>query len=246
LSGGQLQKNESADVGLLLELGALDRYEELANEEPKVLVFAEDEKTKKLETLLKSNGWDLEKCEFVSFNGVDNFEATRVVIDYFISLNAQSRVLVYRDGDGMTRAERDWARLRYEAILPERSSIYISELTDVEHVFCRPKHVARICDIEEDEAEQIVQRAIDENQAKLASKLTRKRDDLKFKILKSCPNRASIEDVIGDEVSFDFSLGKLLLPMVEKIVRDSGYALDTLIAESDSLIIDELRDFEMP
>ena len=246
LSDGSLVNDEDADVGLLLDLGALDRFEELSSDEPKVLVFAEDEKTNKLETLLISNGWDLDKCQFVSFNGVDNLEATKVVVEYFQKLSEENRVLVYRDGDCMTAAEREWASDRYNAILPEGASIYISELTDVEHAFCSPKHISLICGMDEDEAITIVEDLIDENQAKLSSKLTRKREDLKFKVLRQCNIRESTDQVIGDRVNFNLSLGKILLPIVEKRLRELGYHFQSLISQSNGLKIDQLENFEMP
>jgi len=149
LSDGNLVEDTDADVGLLLDLGALDKFEELKEAEPSVLVFAEDEKTARLKTLLKSNGWDLKKCKFISFNGVDNLEATQVVIEYFLPLNEKSKVLVYRDGDCMTPEERQWTIERYNKILPDRAEMFVSTLTDIEHFFCSPAHIAEVCNIDE-------------------------------------------------------------------------------------------------
>ena len=246
LSDGSLVEDLDADVGLLLELGALDRFEELRNDEPKVLVFAEDEKTKKLEILLQSNGWDMEKCKFVSFNGVDNLEATKIVVEYFLSMNEESKVFIYRDGDGMTPDERIWALKRYENVLPDRCKMFISTLTDIEHFFCGPDHVAEICEIDEDEAFAIVEGVIDENQAKLSSKMTRKREDLKFKILRNFQGRANIDNIIGDRVSFHYSLGKILLPQIEGRLRELGHNFRSLVAPSAALRVQEIEDFEMP
>jgi len=158
LSEGKVVTDRNADLGLLLDLGALDRYEELAGQEPKVLVFAEDEKTSKIKIILESNGWDTSKCHFVSFNGVDNLEATKVVVDYFLNRSDETRVLVYRDGDGMTPEEREWALKRYTNTLPERAQMYIASMTDVEHHFCLPGHISEVCGIEYEEAFDIVER----------------------------------------------------------------------------------------
>lgn len=243
LSDGEVVEDVDADVGLLLDLGALDRFEELKKDEPKILVFAEDEKTNKLELILKSNGWDLAKCKFISFNGVDNLEATKIVLEYFLNLSDESRAFVYRDGDGMTPDERDWALSRYAEILPERAVMYISTLTDIEHFFCTPAHVAEVCEIDDDEAFSIVENVIDENQARLSSKLTRKRDDLKFKILRNYEKRKNIDNVIKDRVSFHYSLGKILLPKLESKLREQGYEFASLFEASDALQIDEIREF---
>lgn len=246
LSAGDLVEDLDADVGLLLELGALDRFEELKSAEPKVLVFAEDEKTKKLEILLLSNGWDLEKCRFISFNGVDNLEATKIVVEYFLSMSEEARVFIYRDGDGMTPNERAWALERYANILPERSTMFISTLTDIEHFFCSSDHVAEICEIDGDEAFTIIEEVIDENQAKLSSKITRKREDLKFKILRTFEGRENIDNVIGDRVSFHYSLGKIILPKIENRLRELGHNFQSLLAPSPALRVEEIEEFEMP
>jgi hypothetical protein len=243
LSDGEVVEDVDADVGLLLDLGALDRYEELKKDEPKILVFAEDEKTNKLELILKSNGWDLDKCKFISFNGVDNFEATKIVLDYFLGLSEESRAIVYRDGDCMTPDEREWALSKYADILPKRAVMFISTLTDVEHFFCTPAHIAEVCEIDEDEAFSIVENVIDENQARLSSKLTRKREDLKFKILRNYAKRKSTDHIIKDRVSFHYSLGKILLPRLETKLRDHGYEFSSLLQASDALVISEIQQF---
>jgi len=242
LSDGQLVEDEDADAGLLLELGALDRFSALSDDRPKTIVFAEDEKTDKLRKLLNASGWDLESVEFVSFNGVDNFEATRIVIDYFLGLSETNRVLVYRDGDCMTVAERAWATAKYEEGLPERAKIFISCLTDIEHFFCRPEHVAQVLGIETNDAEEILNETLQELQAKLASKITRKRLDLKHKILRTNPNRATTDQVIGDAVGFEFALGKLLLPRLEDKLRDRGYQFESLSQITEELFVQELAE----
>ena len=148
--------DERADVALLMEIGALDNFAKLASEQVRTLVFAEDEKTSKLKTILEANGWNLAHVEFVSFNGVDNLEATKVVVEYFLGLGDNRRAIVYRDGDCMTAPEKVWLSERYEQILPDHATLYISPLTDIEHFFCVPAHVAAIAQIEEEEAQEVV------------------------------------------------------------------------------------------
>lgn len=232
---GLLVEDREADVGLLLELGALDKYEEIKKRFKRILVFTEDEKSRKLKTILESNGWDLQECEFVSYNGVDNFEATKVVVEHFLSVNEDSIALIYRDGDGMSPKERQWAIEQYEKIIPDRAVMFISQLTDIEHPFCQPSHIAEVCAIDEMEAFDIVNDVVRSNQAILASKFTSKRHDIKFKILKKYNDRESTEKLIGSEISFHYSLGKILLPKIEAALSERGIFSGSLIKSSTAL-----------
>lgn len=240
LHEGTLVDDAEADVGLLLDLGALDKFEEIRRDEPKILVFSEDEKTLKLKIILESNGWDLSKCKFVSYNGVDNLEATKVVVEYFLSLNTESVALIYRDGDCMSPREREWCIERYRRKIPDRAKIFISNLTDVEHFFCLPEHISSICEIDESEARMLVDKVVSENQAKLSSKFTLKRQDLKFKILRSYEDIESTDNLVGNSISFHYSLEKILLPKLESKLRMSGAKFESMLSGSEGLQIAEL------
>lgn len=243
LSKGKIVDDQDADAGLLLEIGALDKLEELKSEEPKLLILSEDEKRKNLEIILESNGVDLDSCLFLTYNGVDNLEATSIVSNYFRTLSDESRVLIYRDGDCMTPDERKWAIDRYADIANDDVLMLISSMTDIEHLFCSPQHVADVCNIDFEVAFQYVESVVDVLQAKLSSKLTLKRNDLKFKILRQCPNRAATHQVVGDRVSFQYSLGKLLLPRLEEHLRQENVLAGSLVRSSAALAIPELQEF---
>ncbi|MFC7499101.1 AAA family ATPase [Enterovirga sp. GCM10030262] len=243
LEDGDVIEDDRADVALLMDLGALDNFSKLVSEDSKVLVFAEDEKTKKLRIILEANGWALDNIEFVSFNGVDNLDATKVVVEYFLGLGEDRKALIYRDGDCMTDDEKTWLREKYTNELPENATLYISPYTDVEHFFCVPGHVAHVAQMPEEEAFAIVSEVVGENQAILGAKLARKRNDLKFKSLRNCPNRASTDDLVEDGIGFDMSLGKLLSPKIMAKLHENGYPVGELTVPSAALESDILKQF---
>lgn len=236
LEGGRLVEDGRADIALLMEIGALDSFGQLASDEIRTLVFAEDEKTNKLRTILEANGWDLENVEFVSFNGVDNLEATKVVVEYFLSLGENRRAVVYRDGDCMTSVEKEWLTEKYEKELPDGATLYISPLTDIEHYFCTAAHVAAVAQIETEEAQTIIDTVVNRDQALLAAKLAKKRIDLKFKALKPCPHVKSTDDLVKDGISFEFSLGKLLMPRIIALLAENGTPVGELTSPSNALV----------
>lgn len=241
---GRIVQDQNVDLGLLLDLGALDRYEKLKSDEAKILVLTEDQKTEKLRIILEANEINLADCHFLSYNGVDNLEATQIVCDYFLSLSEETKVIIYRDGDCMTPTERSWVLDKYNKNIPERTKMIISTLTDIEHPFCLPEHISKIYDIEYQVAYDLVQKVVNTNQAILSSKFTRKREDLKYKTLKKFAEKSSTESIIQDGLSFEYSLGKLLLPKIEEEIKESGYEFRSLLAPSEALKIDELNGFE--
>lgn len=243
LEKGGLVQDERADVALLMDLGALDNFAKLVSDEPKILVFAEDEKTKKLRIVLEANGWNLEEVEFVSFNGVDNLDATKVVVEYFLSLGDGRKALIYRDGDCMTDQEKEWLRKKYEGELPNNAMMYVSDYTDIEHFFCKPAHVASVAHIDEEEAVEIVNQVILENQAILGGKLAKKRADLKYKSLRNCPVKVATDDLLEDGIGFNLSLGKLLAPRIASKLHDRGYPIAELTVTSEALEVDVLKGF---
>jgi hypothetical protein len=245
LEDGELVQDERADVALLLDLGALDNFAQLASEQVSTLVFCEDEKTKKLKIILQSNGWDTDAVQFVPFNGVDNFDATKIVVEYFLSLGENRRALIYRDGDCMTTQEKEWLLSRYQDNLPESAKMYISPYTDVEHFFCQPAHIASVAQIGEEEASEIVDSIVGNNQAPLAAKLAKKRADLRFKALRNCPDPASTDDIVANGISIEFSLGKILMSKVIAELHDRNYPVGELTVPSEALhdaILSEFLD----
>jgi len=241
LEEGRLVEDERADVALLMDIGALDNFADLASEQVRTLVFAEDEKKTKLRTVLEANGWNLENVEFVSFNGVDNLEATKVVVEYFLGLGENRRAIVYRDGDCMTGPEKAWLQEKYQQTLPENAVMYISPLTDIEHFFCTPGHVAAVAQIDDEEAQDIVSEVVNNNQGLLGAKLGKKRVDLAFKALKSFAGRANTENLVAHGVTFEMSLGKLLMPRIVQRLQDHGAAVADLVQPSAALIREDLQ-----
>jgi hypothetical protein len=135
---------------------------------------------------------------------------------------------VYRDGDCMTQAEKDWLLERANALLPDRAELYISKHTDIEHYFCSPEHIAEVAHIDIAEARDIVQTCITADQARLAVKATNKRNDLKNKSQKGNPNFESTERLLADGVQFEMALGSLLLPKILSELDRRGHPVRQL------------------
>jgi len=243
LQDGTLVDDDRADVPLLVDLGALDKFEELAQDAPDTLIFLEDEKHAKFKNVLQASGVDPETVKFVSYNGVDNLESTSIVVDYFLSLGESKKALIYRDGDCMTADEKQWLEERYRNELHERSLFLISKHTDIEHYFCNAGHIAEMAGITIAEAQLLIDEVIQDNQAALAVKLTNKRNDLKFKALKKCQNRASSDDLVESGITFEMSLGKFIHGKILDKLHESDNPVASLVGQSTYIGDDRITAF---
>ena len=240
LKNGIKQDNAGADLPLLLDIGALDQFEELSKARTKKLIFCEDTKIEKLNVLLRSSGIDPESVHIVSFDGVDNLTAAGIVVEFFLSLGAGRKAAVYRDGDCMTPEEKAWLKGKAAKELPSDATLFISRYTDIEHGLCDPAHIALVTGLPLEDAQALVADAVAENQARLASKATSKRSDLKFKVLKDCDVSASSDALFKNGLTFDFALGKLLLPRVREKLSARGFGSVDLNVESNVLADSDL------
>jgi hypothetical protein len=120
----------------------------------------------------------------------------------------------------------------------------ITPLTDVEHQFCKPEHIAAALDIPLGEAGQIVEGIIAANNASLAADFTNKRSDLKSKILKTKANVPSAADLRGAQISFEFVKGKRLFGLLNGELTKLQYnPMHLTNKKTDALKIPELSQF---
>lgn len=205
------------------------------------MIFCEDTKLDKLSVLLTSSGIDLDEVHIVSFDGVDNLPATGVVVEFFLSLGSGRKAAVYRDGDCMTQKEKAWLKGKAAKELPSGAKLYISKFTDIEHGLCDPSHISEVAGISIKDATDLVSEAVSENQARLASKATLKRSDLKFKVLRDCDVTISSEKLFKNGITFEYALGKILLPRVREKLSERGLGSLDLNVVSSALSDPDLK-----
>ena len=233
LKHGEIQDFDGADLSLLMDIGALDEFEELSKSRVKKLIFCEDNNTRKLESFLISSGVEMDEVHVVPFDGIDNLSAAKTVVKFFLSLGPDRKAVIYRDGDCMTDEEKTWLKGKAAQALPENASLYISKYTDIEHSFCDYRHIAKVADIEEAEALEIVNACLEKNQARLAVKGTHKRADLKNKSQKGNQDFSSTEKIFGSGVPFEMALGSILLPSVLDELKVRGHPVGRLDVPSE-------------
>lgn len=243
LKNGEKQPDESrTNLSVLLDLGALDSFELFQAGQKRLVLLTEDSKSAQLRALLAANG--LAEVEYFvqPLHGVDNLTAAIPVADFFTRQGANTYVLIHRDGDGMLPAERNWW-LEHEATkLPERSFVFLTPFTDVEHSFCQPSHISAVYAIPLDQAQAIVDQATVTRQGKLIVEFSNKRNALKYGPLKKMGEIPSAQDLIGAGIQFEQAKGKSLLKAVRFALQEAGHNPGNLtITPTAALISQELQ-----
>jgi len=244
LKGGE--KKEVADkrnLSILLDLGALDSFELFHVGQQRFVVLTEDTKPARLRVFLAANGLAEAEYFLQPLHGVNNLAAAVPIADYFTRQADNTHVLVHRDGDGMSEAEKVWWVNNESRKLPERTTVFVTPLTDIEHTFCRPEHIAAVYGIQLADAQTIIATVIAANHAVFAAEFAQKRSNLKDTALRKMENVPSAVDLLAEGVLFEQVKGKRLLPHVLTALQNAGHNPMRLTeTTSEAIVSPLLRD----
>lgn len=245
LKGGKKQSVERiSDLSILLDLGALDSFERLSSPNNKVVVLTEDTKNTKLMLLLEYNGFVSGEYFVQPLHGVENLSSAYAVADFFTKLGPNTHVLIHRDGDALLSEEKEWLVRRVSERLPDRSQLFVTPLSDVEHQFCKPEHIAAVFNMQQGDAEAIVQAAIAKISARLSALFANKRQHAKERVLRQKIDAPGAQDLLKGELPFEYAKGKALFGQIVQDLNAASYNGNRLaMAASDALRIDALREF---
>lgn len=246
LKDGQIQPvKDISDLSILMDLGALDSFEMVGLGKTPVVVLTEDDKSEYIRMLLKSNGFKDGEYYLQPYYGVDNISSALPVAEFFTKLSPDTRVIIHRDGDCMLKDEKKWVMEKYNKKLPERSTLFITTLTDVEHAFCQPEHIAKVYDIPLEEAKTLVLDVITRNTAQLSAEFANKRSDLKARLLRKMePEPPSATKLVGESIDFQFVKGKSIIRKIRQALVSRTLNGDRLVStNTDALKCEELEAF---
>lgn len=221
--GGKQAVAEKSNLSVLLDLGALDSFELVHAGQRRIVILTEDTKAARLQVFLQANGLSDDEYFLQPLHGVNNLAAAVPIADYFTRQGDNTHVMVHRDGDGMTDAEKAWWIESESKKLPERTLVFVTPLTDIEHTFCRPAHIAAVYEIPEADAEELLAAVIAANNAPFAAEFAQKRSNLKDTALRKMDGVPSAVDLLADGVKFEHVKGKRLLPLVLGALQQAGH-----------------------
>jgi len=93
------------EIGILLDIGALDVKEKAGVPNTKAVVLTEDEITGPLENVLQASGFSLASTAVLSYYGVTNLSQLRALVKMIRSTNPKAKIVVHRDRDFLTDEE---------------------------------------------------------------------------------------------------------------------------------------------
>lgn len=221
--GGKQEGAERSNLSVLLDLGALDSFELLHAGQRRIVVLTEDTKVARLKVFLSANGLNEDEYFLQPLHGVNNLAAAVPVADYFTRQGDNTHVLVHRDGDCMTDAEKTWWLAQESKKLPDRATAFITPLTDIEHTFLKAEHIAAVYAISQGDAEAILAAVMTANSAVFAAEFAQKRTSLKDTALKKMNGVPSATDMLVDGVKFEHVKGKRLLSHVLTAIQQAGH-----------------------
>lgn len=243
--GVKQARKDDDSLSLLLDLGALDSFEMIAGGKCRVVVLTEDEKSEKLKLILEANGFKPGEYMLQAYNGVTNIAMAVPVAEFFLRQGLDTYVLIHRDRDCMLDGELTWYFEKESRKLPERCTLFITPLSDVEHQFCQPAHVAAAMDITLADATTTIGRTIAQNNASLAAEFGTKRKELTGKELREMqPEPPRPAELLGAQISFEQTRGKRLFGLLNEEMKLLGHNPNRLLKmNSNALGIEQLREF---
>ena len=129
------------EVGILLEIGALDVKERAQVEGTKAIVLTEDENTRGLESLLESSGFDMVATAVLPYYGITTIKNLQPLIRMIESSNPSAKIVLHRDRDYLTDKESEnWA----EQVRALNVEPFLTYGTDLESHFLEPSHLAEL------------------------------------------------------------------------------------------------------
>lgn len=176
-------------LSLLMELGALDKIENLSSGNYEYIILTEDRKIDFIETLLDSNGLEVSKIYIHSYMTSSNIDQIEIAIGFLKELLPNIKIIVHRDRDFMLEAEVDIMNKR---LLDMGGIPFITEGSDIEDYFTNPEHIAECLSITIDEANEWLNELESENLPTIIVDFTNKRNEIKMKMYKKnqdkCPD----------------------------------------------------------
>ena len=129
------------EVGVLLDIGALDVKERVTQAGTRAIVLTEDENTRALCALLEASGLTDSDVLVLPYHGVTTIKQLRPLVRMILGSNQVAKLLLHRDRDYLTEAEaNEWmASVRNLGVEP-----FMTEGVDIESHFLNARHLASL------------------------------------------------------------------------------------------------------
>jgi energy-coupling factor transporter ATP-binding protein EcfA2 len=155
------------ELGILLEIGALDVKERAGQPNTEAVVLTEDEISRPLETVLQSSDFNLPSTAVLPYYGVTGIKQLRPLVKIIQRTNTKAKIVVHRDRDFLEASdasawESDVRALGVEPFLTKRR--------DIESYFIDAKYLAKVnAGVSEIEFEDVISTVLAKQHPQLVS-----------------------------------------------------------------------------
>lgn len=229
---------------LLMDLGALDRFDSLFQGNVGWVFLTEDRNSELLKILLARAGFAAADCLVISYKTSSNLEAAKILGSFVNEVAPNTKVVIHRDRDFMTDEEA----ARVSAGIAQAGAIpYITEGSDLEDHFVRSAHVAARLNVGLAEVEEWIAALAQENHNALQHSFTRKRDEIKRQMYRDdpdqCPDTLAL---LGNQLPLapEKRLGKAMMRLIRARMHERWQTTVNLLLPSphiDSARLDAIR-----
>jgi len=242
MKGGKVQEQGNAlhKVPILMDIGALDSFDNLINGAIDRVILTEDTNFSYILQLAESSGFDMAKTNFYSYKASSNLNSAFVLTEFILEAAPNTLVIVHVDNDFLTADEAEILRNKIELC---GARAFVTEGSDIESYFIEPRHIAEL--LNEDQA--LISDWLDElalnKHNKLTHKFSRKRDEAKKKLYKNADAPDTLA-LMGDQVPLppDKRLGKFMLSEVRSSMHARFGKTVNLLVDSDYLYSEFLQE----
>lgn len=164
------------EVGILLDIGALDVKERVENPLTRAIILTEDEITSPLTAVLESSGFDMPKTSILPYYGLTSIRQLQPLVRMIQKTNSKAKIVVHRDRDFLNEEEAEqWKdEVRKLGVEP-----YVTAGRDVEASFINSGHLQKLNpELKVRQFEELIKKAANEMELDIQSDYVNGRIDL--------------------------------------------------------------------
>jgi energy-coupling factor transporter ATP-binding protein EcfA2 len=221
------------EIGILLDIGALDIKERASRPETAAVILTEDENTRQLKVILEASGFNVDKTIILPYYGVTSVKNLRPLVSLILAANPSVKIVLHRDSDYLTEEEvAKWEKdIRGLNVEP-----FLTDGVDIESHFLKVEHLINInAGVSKDDFSEIFDETIKEVKDELIRSYVNGRIDIERKvgnIGKLDTGKLAVEaPKIIDANPGRFLFGKKVLPTLCRKFRDK-YGLNMQVFQS--------------
>ena len=227
-------------IEILLELGALDVREKIAEHKYTAVFLTEDRITHLLAILLKNSGFDMDKTAILPYNGVTSAHLLKPLVRQIKDVS-KATIIVHRDRDYLAEAEVSAWR---KEIVKIGAEPFVTNEIDVEGYFLSQKYVTLVASPHGLEFEDIKSRVVEGESDDIISSYVNGRIEFERKngtIGQVNYGALSVEGArLAVSEPFNVMKGKKRLAKLRKVFQHSSLRFE-MIKDSDQPMDEDLK-----